>query len=162
MRFYLLLLISIFLYSCITRPYLDSNGLVPCSKEERESYSEISYGIFEMIHNGDTTGINEVRYECANTAFIVSKTIYDHYGKWNRVVELDERQTLLVWDSLDSDELSHKSILRDSIINHVTLLIDEFYVKSVGDSFYKDYWMDVNPSHWNRIQAQKRRRGEIW
>ncbi len=160
---------------------------VPCDRLAGVKYTDISFSLFDLIIQGDTSQINEVKYECSNSAFIVSKSIYNIYGKWDKIIELENKRNLIVWDSLfllsnrnpytllarnyegrntvfgsfmilsqHGDELSEASTDRDSLIAVVTRLIDDSLILEDSSFFYRDYWLDVNPSHWRKLENYRK------
>lgn len=96
----IVVLTIVFCSTCGVNSKLNNRSNSPCNRQTNQKYSNISFSLFDLIIRGDTSQINEVKYECGSSAFIVSKTIYDNFGKWDKIVELENKRKLLVWDSL--------------------------------------------------------------
>jgi len=60
--------------------------------------------------------------------------------------------------SSDGDMLSINSKYRDAIISNITSLVDSSFIAVDSSLFYRDYWMEVNPSRWKSIQNYKKKK----
>jgi hypothetical protein len=143
--------------------------------DHKKGYKRIVDDKFLSINENDTLLINEIRFECTNTAFKLSEAMYNAYGKWESMVFLDYQSPLLVWNNLslfDRDTTRYtvitngvedygiiygsgmvfsngEDILDDPNLNQKIKIhftkLMENVAANRNDEFYKVYWKQRNP-----------------
>lgn len=95
------ILFIIFVFGCATNS--KSKHKRRCYNFHGANYSNILHVKIDSItKQNDTITFNEVRYECVNTSFLTKKVMYDKFGKWDKVINIEGRDhPILVWTNKD-------------------------------------------------------------
>lgn len=75
---------------------------VKCPKIYKNKFTEILNDKYIAVNGKDTTIINEIRYECVNSALYTHKVMYDTYGKWDtEIYPSNSNSPILMWKNID-------------------------------------------------------------
>lgn len=102
----LLCLTLILCFSCASKKessiYFHDGVPRSCNySNNKKGFKRIVDDKFLSIIENDTVLLNEIRYECTNTAFKLSEAIYHEHGKWDEfIVPSNKYSPLLVWNNL--------------------------------------------------------------
>lgn len=95
-----LILFIILISSCKTSQNLDH---FKCnnSKYSKNEFKNVTNDEYETVINNDTISINQIKYNCVFTGFLLKKVMYDNFGKWDESrYKKDERHPILVWKNV--------------------------------------------------------------
>ena len=98
MKNFLFTLITLLLISCSSTKLTTEKR---CRSALKNDYKNILEEKFESIVGNDTIFLNEVKYECVQTAFYTKKTMYDKFGKWDKeIYPKGEKHPILLWNNV--------------------------------------------------------------
>lgn len=91
----------VFLFILCTISFVGFSQEDRCKKITKNSFSNIIYDKFISVVNKDTIKLNEVKYECVNTAMYTKKIMFDKFGKWHKEIYPNkERHPMLIWENI--------------------------------------------------------------
>lgn len=159
---------------------------VDCYRYHENGYQQKTTSFTELTIEGSVRSLMDIRYQCVYSALYTSKAMYDHFGKWTKMINVDE-DVMQVWQDVDvlGDGMKVSvitfgyeewgSVLAGIMIydqEKDILLTNPEYRKSVAkffskaikkndkskDAFYEDYWKAVNPEKWEIIKSNMKKK----
>ena len=99
MKKFLTLSIVLILTSCSAPKKV--TGLKKCNSLNRTGYDSFIIEKFKSKVNNSTILVNELKYECVNTAMLTKKIMYDTFGKWDKEIYPKRKShPILVWENI--------------------------------------------------------------
>ena len=79
----------------------DMNEIIRCSSIMENDFSEMT-DTKALYRQGDTEySLTQVRYHCGSYAYLISKAMYDRFGKWNNKAATPDGQfAVFTWQGL--------------------------------------------------------------
>lgn len=97
---FLILIISL-LYSCKVKQDLITDKCDFRDGVNNNEFRDITYEKYVAIENTDTLSINQLKYNCVFTEFLLKKVMFDKFGKWDEArYKQNEKHPILVWRSV--------------------------------------------------------------
>lgn len=92
------LIVMAILISCSSTKKLTEKR---CTSILKNNYINILEEEFKSTVNNDTIVLNEVKYECVQSAMYIQKGMYDRFGKWEKEIYLKgKNHPILLWNNV--------------------------------------------------------------